>query len=435
MRVEILNTGTELLLGSVLNTHVRLFAEALFPMGLRIQRQVTVPDGNPIRDAIAETPGRAEIVLITGGLGPTTDDITRETVSEWLGLEMTRDASVVAAIEDRFARRGLTMTPRNLRQADRPAAATVLPNPNGTAPGLYLPPQPVPCRDGIASPHLFLLPGPPRELKPMLWDHVLPTLRGIAPPRGADKNLRLLRLVGVGESMVEHEIGEALLALGLELGYCARPNEVDVRLIGTVEQLERGEAIVRDAFELELVSDDERTLEQVVVDELTSAGRTLATAESCTGGALAHRVTNVPGASKIFLAGFVTYANEAKTRDLGVPEEVIAAHGAVSEAVAAAMAEGARRRAGTDFGLSTTGIAGPDGGTAEKPLGTVWIGFSAAGGRPTAERHLFIREREAFKECVVQEALKRLLEYIRPRKVSPVVVPSMGSGNQRACGS
>ncbi|MEO8352531.1 MAG: molybdopterin-binding protein, partial [Chthoniobacteraceae bacterium] len=249
MRVEILNTGTELLLGSVLNTHVRLFAEALFPMGLRIQRQVAVPDGNPIREAIAETPGRAEIVLITGGLGPTTDDITRDAVSEWLGLELTRDASVAAAIGDRFARRGLTMTPRNLRQADRPAAARVLPNPNGTAPGLYLPPQPVPDSAGMLSPQLFLLPGPPRELKPMLWDHVLPILRGIVPIRADNQNLRLLRLVGVGESTVEHAVGEALLALGLELGYCARPNEVDVRMIGTIQQLERGESIVRAAFE------------------------------------------------------------------------------------------------------------------------------------------------------------------------------------------
>ena len=144
MRLEVLNTGTELLLGSVLNTHLRLLSTALFPLGLRIQRQVTVPDGPAIREALAETQGRADLVFVTGGLGPTTDDITREAVAEWLGMKMIRDEIVVRAIEERFARRKLKISPRNLRQADRPATAIVLANPNGTAPGLYLPPSPVP---------------------------------------------------------------------------------------------------------------------------------------------------------------------------------------------------------------------------------------------------------------------------------------------------
>ena len=407
MRVEVLNTGTELLLGSVLNTHLRLLSDALFPLGLRIQRQVTLPDGPAIGEALAETHGRADLVFITGGLGPTTDDITREAVAEWLGVEMIRDESVVRAIEERFARRQLKISPRNLRQADRPQAATVLVNPHGTAPGLYLPPSPVPGSSG-SSPHLFLLPGPPRELAPMLHDAVLPILHRIAPPRG-DVGMRVLRLVGIGESHVEERVGEPLLALGLELGYCARPSEVDVRLIGTAGQLARGDAIVRAAFAAELVSDDGRSLEEVVVDELTAHGQTLATAESCTGGALANRITNVPGASRIFLGGFVTYANEAKTRDVGVDPALLAAHGAVSEPVARAMAEGARLRTGATFAVSTTGIAGPDGGTAEKPVGTVFIALAANDAPTLVGKHFFPRDRETFKRFVVQTALQTLL--------------------------
>ena len=406
MRIEVLNTGTELLLGSVVNTHLRLFSGALFPLGLRIQRQVTVPDGVAIREALAETLGRADLVFVTGGLGPTTDDITREAVAEWLGLEMQRDETVVRAIEERFARRNLPISPRNLRQADRPSAATVLANLHGTAPGLYLPRLPVPGAREM-SPHLFLLPGPPRELEPMLHAAVLPILHRITPPPG-DVQMRVLRLAGVGESFVEERVGEPLLALGLELGYCARPGEVDVRLIGSAEQVARAESIVRAAFAAELVSDDARSLEQVIVDLLAAQNRTLATAESCTGGALAHRITNAPGASHVFLGGFVTYANDAKTRDLGVDPALLAAHGAVSEAVARAMAEGARARAGADFALSTTGIAGPAGGSVEKPVGTVFIGLAAKDAPTKVERHFFPRDRASFKSLVVQTALEWL---------------------------
>lgn len=422
MRVEVLNTGTELLLGSVVNTHLRLFAETLFPLGLRIQRQVTVPDGGAIAEALAESAGRTDIVLVTGGLGPTTDDITRETVAAWLGLELILDPAVLRMIEERFARRQLPMSPRNARQAQRPRDAVVLANPHGTAPGLYLPPMPLPRRTATgtsdasdngpgqpvqSSPHLFLLPGPPRELQPMLQGAVVPILRRLAPPPG-DVQMRVLRLAGVGESLVEERVGEALLALGLELGYCARPSEVDVRLIGSQEQVARGEAIVRAAWRGAVVSDDDRSLEEVVVNLLRQRGQTLATAESCTGGALAHRLTNVPGASQVFLAGFVTYANEAKVRDIGVDSSLLTSHGAVSAPVAGAMAEGARERANTDFALSTTGIAGPQGGTAEKPVGTVFIALAAKGAAPKIERHSFPRDRETFKAFVVQTALELL---------------------------
>ena len=259
-----------------------------------------------------------------------------------------------------------------------------------------------------ASPHLFLLPGPPRELAPIVDDSVLPLLRRIVPPR-EHVEMRVLRLNGVGESHVEERVGEPLLALGLELGYCARPSEVDVRLIGTSEQVERGDAIVRAAFPSELISDDGRSLEEVIVERLTTRGQTLATVESCTGGALAHRITNVPGASRVFLAGYVTYANDAKARDAGVDPALLAAHGAASEPVARAMAEGARLRTGASFSLSTTGIAGPDGGTAEKPVGTVFIGLAVKDAPTVVAKHFFPRDRETFKRFAVQTALQMLL--------------------------
>lgn len=405
MRVEVLNTGTELLLGSVINTHVRLFAEALFPLGLRIERQVTVPDGDEaIRQALTETFGRADVVLITGGLGPTTDDVTREVVAELLGEELVHDESVMEAIRARFARRNLQMSPRNARQAQRPRDAVVLVNNHGTAPGLYLAPRP--HRD-IVTPHLFLLPGPPRELQPMLAESVMPILQSTLPPQPTVE-MRLVRLAGVGESGVEELVGEQLLALGIELGYCARPGEVDVRTIGTPAVLDEAERIIVEKLGPHIITRDSRTLEKVVVDRLIERGETLAIAESCTGGFLAHRITNVPGASAVFLEGFVTYANAAKERSLGVSPVDLANHGAVSEVVARAMAEGARRFTGADHALATTGIAGPGGGSEAKPVGTVFIALATKLGETIVEQHRFPSDRENFKHHTTQTALNIL---------------------------
>ncbi len=400
MHVEVINTGTELLLGHVLNTHLRFLAEALFPLGLRIGRQVTVPDGLVIREALVEAAARAEILLVTGGLGPTTDDITRDVVADWLGLRLVHDEEIMRAITERFARRGLALSARIGLQALRPPEATVLPNEHGTAPGLYLPPT-------ARSPHLFLLPGPPRELHPMFTASVLPILQKVLPPR-PELAMRNYRTAGLGESAVEELVGAPLLALGLEVGYCARPGEVDLRLIGSAEALARAEKIVAAQLGAQLVSRDQSSLEKVIVDRLSARGETLATAESCTGGLLAHRVTNVPGASAVFLEGFVTYANEAKTRALGVDAALLRAHGAVSREVAAAMAEGARTAAGVDHALATTGIAGPGGGSDAKPLGTVFIALATKLGPTTVEQHRFPTDRETFKDLTAQTALDLL---------------------------
>lgn len=402
MIVEVLNTGSELLLGQVLNTHLKFMAEAMFPLGLRVERQVTVPDGVAIREALLETFGRADVVLITGGLGPTTDDITRDVVAEMLGLKLEHDEEIMRAIAARFARREMRMSPRVELQALRPREATVLANEFGTAPGLYLPAN---C-GGKPSPHFFLLPGPPRELHPMFREKALPILENIAPQSAF--GMRIYRIGGLGESLVEERVGVALLALGIELGYCARPGEVDVRTIGAPELLDRAEAIIREELGDHIVSQDERSIEKVVVDLLIERGATVATAESCTGGHLADSLTNVPGASAAFMEGFVTYANEAKVRALGVDVALIAVHGAVSAEVATAMAEGARAKADVDFALATTGIAGPGGGTAEKPLGTVFVALAGKTIATQVKRFRFATDRETFKKLTVQTALDLL---------------------------
>ena len=403
MIVEVLNTGTELLLGEVLNTHAAWFGKQLFPLGLRIARQTTVPDGEAIRQALAECFNRADVVLVTGGLGPTTDDITREAVASLLGLELVPDAEVRRKIETMVAERGYTMRERMLRQTMVPTGAVVLPNDNGSAPGLYLARTP-----STGSPHLFLLPGPPRELQPMFTGYVLPILRELCG-NALVRECRVYRIVGLGESAVEETIGLRLEARGdLEVGYCARPNEVDLRLIGTREILNEVEPGILASMGSHLFSRKGENLEEWIVTRLRELGLRVATAESCSGGLLAHRLTNVPGASEIFTHGFVTYANAAKISALGVPSPLLEAHGAVSAPVAMAMAEGAREKSGADFALSLTGIAGPGGGSIEKPVGLVFIGLARRGKPTLCKEYRFPRDRETFKQLATQTALDLL---------------------------
>jgi nicotinamide-nucleotide amidase len=399
-RVEILNTGTELLFGSVINTHLAFLAQQLFPIGLRVQRQSTIPDGDSIRDAITESATRSDVILVTGGLGPTTDDITREIVSELTSRPLQYDDSIFQKISERFKRRGLRLTDRTARQAYVPEGAAVIPNDHGTAPGLH-----IPARDGI--PHLFLLPGPPRELRPMFDTYVLPILRSLAGTH--DLQARIFRTTGLGESQVERMVGERLLAIPeLELGYCARMGEVDVRVIGPQSAVEAANELIQVELRPYIVTTEEKELEDVVVGLLTENKATLAIAESCTGGSLANRITDVPGSSLVLVEGNVTYSNEAKVRTLGVAEELLSTVGAVSEEVARAMAEGALKRSGATYALSTTGIAGPDGGTDQKPVGTVFIGLASRGSATLVEKEFFPTDRLSFKRICTQHALEML---------------------------
>jgi nicotinamide-nucleotide amidase len=400
INVEVITTGTELLFGSVINTHLAFLGQQLFSLGLRISRQTTVPDGYPIRDAILEAAPRCQLILITGGLGPTTDDITREIVAELAGRLLEYDESIFARIKERFQRRGLRLTDPISRQAYVPRGAQVLPNDHGTAPGLYVPAT-------EALPHMILLPGPPRELRPMFEQYASPIIRSLVGT--TDLTAIIFRTAGLGESYAQELIGADLAAVkDLELGYCARIGELDLRLVGSLDSVLKGAEIVRARLSEHIVSEDGSEMEAIVVRLLKERGATVTVAESCTGGLLANRFTNVPGASAVFLEGNVTYSNAAKTRTLGVPVELLNSVGAVSKEVAQAMAEGARAQAGATYALSTTGIAGPDGGTPEKPVGTVFVGLASADGPSQVEKLFFPTDRATFKQMVTEAALDML---------------------------
>lgn len=406
MRVEVLNTGSELLLGAVVNTHLAFLGQQLFAIGLRIDRQTCSPDGPVIGPVMRETFARCDVLLVTGGLGPTSDDITRELVAGFFDLPLERDERLYAIIKDRVAKFGREMTESLGRQSFVPRGMTVLPNPHGTAPGLYLPAR---THQGQPTPHIFLLPGPPRELRPMVLNEVLPRLRELrAKAGGVHETMKVFRLVGLGESQVEELIGATLLALpNLELGYCARSGEVDVRLIGPAETVARASQIMRSepALREHLISESNETIEDVIVKMLRDRGSTLASAESCTGGLIAHRITNVPGASKVFIAGPVTYSNSAKVQALGVDPALLQAHTAVSWEVARAMALGVKDTFETDFSVATTGVAGPDGATVESPVGTVFIAVAGPGNEVEVKRRQFhVNDRETFKHLAAQAA-------------------------------
>ena len=402
VRIEIINTGTELLLGNTLNTHGAWFGRELFKLGLRISRQTTVPDGDAIRESLQEALGRADALIVTGGLGPTSDDLTREITADVLGLEMITDESALRSLEGFFALRGKPMVAANLKQALCPVGADILPNPNGTAPGIYVPPR----INGESNCAIFLLPGPPRELYPMFHAEVVPRLRALAGIEIAHEAL-VLKFTGIGESDFHQGIDSALAAVeGLEYGYCAHIGELDLRMIGEAEALAEGRRITLDRFGSYLISDDESSLEKTVVRLLTEKGINFATAESCTGGLIANRITNVPGASDVFTHGFVTYANAAKSEMLGVSQKDIETSGAVSEIVARAMAEGALKKSGAGISVAVTGIAGPGGGTEDKPVGTAWIAVAMLGGRTESFSVYHPRNRKDFKLAVSQSALE-----------------------------
>lgn len=401
VRIEILNTGTELLLGNTLNTHGAWFGRELFKLGLRISRQTTVPDGEAIREALAEAVGRADAVIVTGGLGPTSDDLTREITAEVLGADLITDEAAVRSLEAFFAMRGKKMAESNLKQALVIVGADVLPNPNGTAPGIYVPPR----LNEHANCAIFLLPGPPRELYPMYHNEVVPRLRALSGIETFNDAIEL-KFAGIGESDFHQGIDARLSEVpGLEYGYCAHMGEVDLRLIGNADALKAGRVIALEAFAPNLVSEDGSSMERTVVRLLAEKNWKLATAESCTGGLIANRITNVPGSSNVFTHGFITYANEAKVELLGVSQDDLTRHGAVSEPVAVQMAKGALASSGADIALSITGIAGPSGGSEEKPVGTAWIAVATKEGFLKTFRVYHPRKRKDFKQAASQSAL------------------------------
>ena len=396
IKIEILNTGSELLLGSTANTHGTWMGQQLMKLGLRVQRQTTVPDGEAITVALREAVRRSDVVIVTGGLGPTSDDITREAAAEVLGVELVRDEAALRSLEDFFRKRNKPMAPVNVKQADILVGADVLPNPNGTAPGIYAPP-----RLGCA---LFLLPGPPRELYPMWHAEVVPRLKALSGIEVIPE-VQELRFTGLGESELHDQIDEELAAIeGLEVGYCARLGEVDLRLIGQPEVIRKGRDLAVRKFASCLVSEGGESLEEVVVGLLQKRAMKLSTVESCTGGLIASRLTDISGASEVFEYGFVTYSNGSKIDLVKVDETSLAEFGAVSEQVAGEMAAGGMVEAEADICIAVTGIAGPTGGSDAKPVGRVCFGIATEKGVVTvSEDHP--RSRTDFKRQVSQRAL------------------------------
>jgi nicotinamide-nucleotide amidase len=413
LNIELINTGSELLLGRVLNTHQHWLGRELADLGYSLNRQVTVPDtGIAIQEAVREALTRADLIITTGGLGPTSDDVTRDLIAALLGRKLIQDAETLARIESFFTRRRRPMPASTSVQAMVPEGATILTNEHGTAPGLVLAVNPNPYRPGGGQAKLVMLPGPPRELRPMFTNQVVPWLREWFPQPGFV--CRTLRTTGLGESYLEEMVAGPLKPLtdaGLELGYCARVGEVDLRFVArgpqAVTLAAEAEQIVRAKVGAYIFGENDDLLEAVIVKRLTELKRTVALAESCTGGYIGNRLTNVSGASAVFLAGFITYSNEAKTKFIGVPAELIAQHGAVSEPVARAMAEGARAVSGADYALAVTGIAGPTGGTEEKPVGTVHMALAQASGVTTYHR-INQFDRETFKYVTSQQILEML---------------------------
>ena len=414
MIVELVTTGSELLLGRVLNTHSQWIGRRMADLGMPLSHHVTVPDtAEAICGAVQTALSRSDLVITTGGLGPTSDDITRERIAGLLGTRLVFHPEVEASSRSFFESRQRPMPEKTRVEAWVPEGATYFLNQHGTAPGLAFDLSPNPFRMGGGRAGLILLPGPPRELHPMFDTQIRPW---IGSRWGAAEGFvtQTFKTTGLGESLMEGRL-EAhlapLVAEGLQVGYCARVGEVDVRFSAAgpkaSELLASASALLfREAGEF-VFGAGEDSLEEVLVRILTERSQTLALAESCTGGHLANRITNVPGASAVLLAGVVAYANAAKTTLLGVPEALLAEHGAVSEPVARAMAEGARRVTGADYAVSTTGIAGPGGGSEEKPVGTVFIAVSGPHGT-TVQRRLNRFDRQTFKYSTAQQAFNQL---------------------------
>ena len=432
MIIELINTGSELMLGRVLNTHQQWLCRQLADLGYVVTRQVALPDtGSDIEQAIREALARADIIITTGGLGPTSDDLTRDLVAELLGKELREDAAVLAHISHFFASRKRLMPERTKVQAQVPEGAIVLHNPHGTAPGLAMEVRPNPFRTGGKPSWLMMLPGPPRELRPMFTDSVAPLLQRVLP-LASGFVCRTLRTTGIGESVVQEKIGDPLqrwVEAGLDLGYCARPGQVDVRLAArggdAAQQVQEAETIVRGLLGAYIYGVEDEDLETVIVRLLTERKATLALAESCTGGCIANRVTNVPGASLVLLAGMVTYSNAAKQKFLGVHAETLDRYGAVSKPAAREMAEGARQQTQADYALSVTGIAGPSGGTPRKPVGTVFIGL-ARSSSTVVERQFNPYDRETFKQVTAQQALELLRRTILSNTAESSAQPPPG---------
>lgn len=396
--------GSELLRGVYADSNGYFLARSLSSEGITVTRTTLVRD---IEEEIAEAVGRAvsnvSLVVVCGGLGPTVDDLTREAICRATGIGLVLQDEIVEAIQQRFASRGLIVSDNNLRQAYVPEQGGFFPNPNGTAPGLYF-------EKGASL--IVALPGPPRELIPMFHEALMPFLRrrGLAAPPMPS---RMFRLVGVPESLADQRLQPHLSdAPSLRVSILARPNLVDITLFHEdLDVLSQVGARIDAEFGLCVYTHEHKSLEQIIGDLCGERNLTFGLAESCTGGLIGGAITSVPGSSAYFVGGIVCYSNDIKRNLLGVPEETLAEHGAVSEATARALSQGAREALGCDVGLSITGIAGPEGGTPEKPVGLVFMSCSSANA-VRVERHQLIGTRETIRAWATQRGLDLLRRFL-----------------------
>jgi nicotinamide-nucleotide amidase len=384
MTCAVLCIGTELTRGELLNTNATWLAAALTDLGFDVVENVVVDDDSSRIIATLDRLGKAvRVIVSTGGLGPTTDDLTTDAVATALGVNVVRDEASLDAIRRRIEKAGRSLTPSNAKQADFPQGADILPNPVGTAAGFGV---------TIGGASAFFMPGVPHEMQKMFEEHVSPRIRTLSTRTSHQVRLRTY---GLPESLVGDRLAGVEEAFpGVVIGYRAHFPEIEVKVLARAatndsarELCDRATTEVRARLASVVYGDADDTFAGVVGRLVRNKGFTLSIAESCTGGLVGHMITREPGASDYLLVDAVTYANSAKTRLLGIDEEVIRGHGAVSAEVAAAMAEGVRRVSGADLALSLTGIAGPAGGTESKPVGTVFIAVASPTGTTVTEKH------------------------------------------------
>lgn len=408
MTVELVCVGTEILLGNIVNTNAAYLAEQCAMLGLSCYHQSVVGDNEQrMEETIRRAVSRSDIVILSGGLGPTKDDLTKEVTARVFDMELLEDPHTRARIQEYFDQnhRG-QITENNWKQAQVPEGAMVIDNYNGTAPGLIL------QKDGKTA---ILLPGPPNELKPMFERDIRPFLNRLEPEGIYSK---MVKICGFGESKVESMITDIMESqTNPTIAPYAKTGEVHLRITAKAINEETADEMMEPMME-ELyrrfgsqifTTEEAVTLEETIVELLKEKGKTVTTAESCTGGLVAGRLLNVPGASSVYMEGYITYSNEAKEKLLGVSHSTLEQYGAVSKETACEMAEGAAKAAGADLAISVTGIAGPDGGTKEKPVGLVYVGCYADGEARAYEFH-FTGNRAKNRESTVAKALTILRE-------------------------
>jgi nicotinamide-nucleotide amidase len=426
--VEVITIGDELLLGHTIDTNAAFISRELAQHGFRVQTRTTVGDDpDAIRQSVASALERAETVICTGGLGPTQDDFTKSVIAELFGAELELNADLLEQLRERFRRRGIPMADRNICQAEVPKGALVLPNPRGTAPGLVL--------STTAGRCCILLPGVPQEMRGLIVEQVLPFLlhRSTDHARHAIR-YRMIRTTGIAESAVAERVGALLPNLApLTLAFLPGYAGTDLRITcwGDLDPAESDAAIAAAARKMhELLGNyvygtNEEDLAAVVGGLLRASRLSVAVAESCTGGLLGKRITEVAGSSDYFLGGVIAYSDQLKQTLLGVAAKTLREHGAVSEEVVREMALGVRQRTRADIAIAITGIAGPGGGSAEKPVGTVWIACAVLDDVQT-RRFVLPGDREEIRERAAQAALALLWKTLsREAAVAKTTAPAV----------